>query len=274
MHSAPGTQSHVSIPSIFVAPLSCWLPPGRWCLANKLRSVPFRSPTGWCVRGIRIETSPGAQSNQQTHGFLLVFPCESHLHRILSRIHRVNRLGSSLALALLLMGADLLDRDLMDRCPGNHPAHSHRRGPTRTVFRDLDQPGVVPSRHNRLPVRVPIRMMVLSAFRAGFRITSGPHPSIDGIPFRLGFPWVVCHHLFPGAWVHRASVERIVEASPFPLKRGATLTGAGTRSLGAVTTASRIANWASRRQCNRVYTWWRKARSLSSSLVFIPWSML
>jgi hypothetical protein len=63
-------------------------------------------------------------------------------------------------------------------------------------------------------------MMGVSALRAGFGIAARPDTRIDRIPGGACLQRVCCHQLLQAGQLHRARIERIVDAAPGALEAG------------------------------------------------------
>jgi hypothetical protein len=87
-------------------------------------------------------------------------------------------------------------------------------GPTVAAFGDLDEPGRVPARDDRLAVGMTSMMMIGAARRRGFRIAARPHAGIAGIPGGRCLQGLCCHQVLQPGQRHGSGIEGIVDAAP------------------------------------------------------------
>ena len=63
-------------------------------------------------------------------------------------------------------------------------------------------------------------MWVIATLRARLGIAAWPDTRVDRIPSRLARQWIRRHQPLEGRQVHRAGIERVVDAPPAPLRAG------------------------------------------------------
>ena len=155
-----------------------WLPPRLGIAEGKLVAMPRGCPPDVPFLGFGIEAAIGVESHQQAKRLIGKELCQ--LHGVVPSIEDKNgeilRVGATLQQLANLRGGDLVH--IVGRF---HPVCRERRTPTVMAKADLSQPLIRPSGDNRLASRMPIVVMIVAAFGAGFCIIFAPRRAIKRI---------------------------------------------------------------------------------------------
>jgi hypothetical protein len=116
---------------------------------------------------IGVEATPGSQAHEQTDR--QIRQREAELDRVIAGVEGEDRGTGSAGgrIHLLQPGADLLSSYPVDVLSRDDAPHVQRCRPTRAPLRHLHQPGVVPPRHNGLPMGMPVGVRVVPPLWTG-----------------------------------------------------------------------------------------------------------
>ncbi len=214
MQSTPGLHADGAVLGIRRRPRRRGNGLGGRIVTDKLGPVPARPTGGQLAGGISVEATSRTQAHQEADR--QIGQRQAELDRVIAGVEGEDR-GAGFTgqqIHLRQPGADLLRGHDVDVLPREDASDTQGSRPTRTAQRDLRQPGVVPTGHNGLPMRMAVGMVIVAAIRARFGVTARPDTRVDRKPPGLRFYGVRSDQPFEPHQVHGSGVESIVETAP------------------------------------------------------------